>query len=466
MNAILARSRWPAALLVSLSLAAGCSGSCAGKPGATAPGGGPLASPGPTSSSQPMHALSAGDLQPLINAQGNEGEIPERLVVEFAAPVTEETSFPAAAGAKTVLEITPPVPGTLAFTTASTLTFTPKKGLAPNTQYRIALKSVETAAGTVMAPAQGWTSELTTPSFSFQRLDLGGIDPEKRRLEVELVFTGPVDAKEVGRFASFRIGGTPVPAQLSPGKSRGSARALLSPREFVPVGTVALSLREGVHMKGWPKVEAASAQASVDFQSGSPLEILHAKRGEAPSGHYIEVACNDHSVGKTREVWDNDTDEEMHVSTKCVPRDDDAAERIHFSPAVKFSVVPSNLGFRILGDFKRGTYALRMDAGLRTDSGGMLLGTYDASFSFPARMPSVSFTSQGRYLPKQAWKSLPVSHINVSEAHLTVRQVPPEDLVFWMGDDESEKASDRDSNLILDKKIPLTGKLFHACLGR
>src|SRR5579863_6629344 len=147
MTSIAAWRRSTVGLLVSLALASGCSGSCAGQPGG-AGSGGALFSPSSTGGAkEPVRALAAGGLQPLINAQGNEGEIPERLVVEFAAPVLEETSFPAAADAKTVLDIAPPVPGTLAFTTASTLTFTPKKGFAPNTQYRVSLKAVGTASG-------------------------------------------------------------------------------------------------------------------------------------------------------------------------------------------------------------------------------------------------------------------------------------------------------------------------------
>ncbi|MHB8418586.1 MAG: alpha-2-macroglobulin family protein [Myxococcales bacterium] len=449
------RFRTLAAICFSLAWA-GCSSCHGGAPRPAAPG--PSAASGPGASETPAPKLTAGDLAPVLNPQGNEDAIPDRLVIELAAAAADPSgSFPHPASPRNVLAFEPKVDGVLAWTSPSTLTFTPRHGFAPGQRYHASLERLETASsGVIAAPAPaGWTVDFETPPFRFQRIDLDSLDADKRQLAVKLVFTGPVDASQLQGHVAFRIGGSPVPkATVSSTGDPHAVRALLEPRTFEPVGTVSLVLREGVRMKG-QRTEAPAAQAAVDYSVGKPIDIKSSRRGESPSGHYVDVVCSDEAAGGSRYYYDEGAEESYQLSRSCLPRDDDAQEHIHFSPRVKFSVVPSGGGFRILGDFKRGSYAMRIDAGLRSQAGGLLLGSYDASFSFPARKPQVSFTSQGRYLPRSSWKSLPVSHLNVEQAKLTVRQVPPEDLVFWAGNDDSERTSERDSNVLIERVVPL-----------
>ena len=94
-------------------------------------------------------------------------------------------------------------------------------------------------------------------------------------------------------------------------------------------------------------------------------------------------------------------------------------------------------------------------SGVTSVDGGVLLAPFQRSFSVPARAAQLSFVAAGRYLPRSAWKELAVRHLNVEEAQLTVRHVPPENLIFWLGDEGSDRADDRTSNLILDKTLPL-----------
>ena len=71
-----------------------------------------------------------------------------------------------------------------------------------------------------------------------------------------------------------------------------------------------------------------------------------------------------------------------------------------------------------------------------------------------ARKPRLSFATQGRYLPRSAWRSLPLRHLNVTGATVLVRHVPPENLVFWMSDDD-EATGERTSNLVARETIKL-----------
>src|SRR6185436_17918587 len=98
----------------------------------------------------------------------------------------------------------------------------------------------------------------------------------------------------------------------------------------------------------------------------------------------------------------------------CQLDDATAAQFIHFKPAVKVSVAPSERGFRIFGDFHKGQYKLRLDAGLRATDGAILPAAFETSVTFPERKPKLSFATSGRYLPRSAWKNLAVQHLNTT----------------------------------------------------
>ncbi len=401
--------------------------------------------------------LSAEDLAPVIHPLGGDDRIPDRIAIELAVPVMDVgTSFPRFAGEETVLRVTPQTAGTLAFTGPSTLTFTARGGFAPATSYRVVLERVATpVGGSVAAPRPGaWSAMFTTPAFGFSRIDLDAVDEAHAQVAVRLVFSGPVEPADVRAHAAFTVAGRPAEiVAVSLAGVPGSVRLVLRADTLPSSGSVALVLRAGVRLAG-RDFAAPAATAAVGYAQGKAVTVKFARIGESPSGHYVDVACDDSAVAGRRSVWDDPTETELSLSVRCLPRED-AAERIHFSPAVKVSVVPSSMGFRILGDFRRGPYSMRIDAGLRTVDGGELMGTFEESFSFPARTPSVSFATTGRYLPRGAWKSLPLTHVNVDRVRLQVREVPPADLVFWASNDDSERADSRDSDLVLDRVLPL-----------
>ena len=49
---------------------------------------------------------------------------------------------------------------------------------------------------------------------------------------------------------------------------------------------------------------------------------------------------------------------------------------------------------------------------------------FDEVLTIPARSPQVSFAAKGRYLPRKAWRSLPVRHMNLEKIELRVRHIP------------------------------------------
>ncbi|MEM1203629.1 MAG: MG2 domain-containing protein [Acidobacteriota bacterium] len=441
----------PLAVVVAL---AGC---------ADAPEEGPPSTPEPPTQEAPKPKLDAADLAPQIRELAESSAAPSKLVIDFATPVVADSAVGSSPGDGTVLRIEPPVDGQLRFTGPSTLTFEPEEGFAPGRRYEVSLVSLETRDGVLEEPEAGrWTRIVETPAFGFLRASLGGVDYVKRRAEVDLVFSAGVEAKQVGRSAKVEVRDSRGRLAASPkvrfvaGSDPHRARAVISGAGVEPGATLKVKL-DPVPAALDPDQSSAEARAAVELAAGEPVRVLTAYRAEGEGGFYIQVVCDDGSVESKRYFYDRETQEYFdRISTRCLVDEDDAASGLRFEPEVDFSIAASSGGFRVFGDFARGTYRMRLDAGVRTVDGGLVRAAFEREIEVPARSPRIRFLTKGRYLPRQAWSALPVRHMNVDDAMLLVRHVPAENLVFWMSDD-GERADERNSDLIVRRKIPFRG---------
>ena len=422
----------------------------------------PTPIPGATASgpSTPRAPPSAESLAPVIHELGPEGMVPNEVVLEFPRAVAPEGNE---VRKGTAVTVTPDVPGTLSFRSPSTLVFTPREGFGFKTQYTVTLDALELGDGTVVKPqASGeWSRTFTTPAFAFLRLSPRQMDVRKGKVEADLVFSGPVDVAAVRRFATFSVDGKPLSdvKLRSHATDRHIATAALGDASLKPGAEVKFSLKQGLTAAGRHKGSAGTGEGAFTLLVGKRLDITNAYVREGTTGHYVEVRCREveGDAAPSSEEGEEEYEYYGNRSPRCSLDDDAAAEAIHFNPKVKFSVSPSRWGFRVFGDFKRGSYAMRIDAGASSTTGGTLLSTYEASFSISARSPQLSFATTGRYLPRGAWRNLPLNHLNLDAVDLVVRHVPPENLLFWMSNDEQEAADDRTSNVLLRRQLPLKG---------
>lgn len=416
-----------------------------------------------------MPPPTAASIDPVIDVVGPEGVVPDRIVIELATAAVPEERVGKEASARTVISLLPKVSGTLKFSTPSTLVFEPREPFAPSTKYQVRLEQIETTSGVLRSPStksERWSKEFRTPDFRLLRMDLAkfaelaSIDDKSGKLEVDLIFTAPVEPAALETLGRFSIDGAEVaaPVYSRHGERANVVRATLSTSRLKGGTPVKYTLKAGLSPKGSPKVKAPAATVTVTPITASPVEVVSFRLREGATGHFADVVCNDMAVLDKRDYYDRESGDYRNISERCLPDEASARRAIHFMPPVNFSIVPREYGFRILGAFKRGAYAVRFDAGLRTADGGALQSAYETSFSVPARSSKLNFVSQGRYLPRSAWKKLPIRHLNVSQATLKVRHVPPENLVFWMSDDRSEAASDRTSTPLLEKTLTLTGR--------
>jgi hypothetical protein len=145
-----------------------------------------------------------------------------------------------------------------------------------------------------------------------------------------------------------------------------------------------------------------------------------------------------------------------NLSERC-QLTDDAIKHVHFDPPVKNPYITGGrAGFRVFGELERGVYKVKIDRGATSVDGGVVLAAFTRSVSVSARKPQLGFAASGRYLPRTAWTNLGIKHQNVDRANLVVRQVPAENLVFWLGE-ATDAATEQTSNVILKKTIPLRG---------
>ncbi len=400
--------------------------------------------------------LTAVELHPIIRALGTQGVLPEKIVVEFSQPCVEREALRKELSDGTQLHIEPEVEGSLQFTGLSTLTFTPRKGFEPGVSYQAQLLAVETMDGVIKPDKhEQWGAyRFETPAFELLRMEAVAI--HRGMAEVDLVFSAPVKAKDVKRRVSFTVGGAaPSHVSLRTGATTNLVRAKLKSHRTGEDVQVIAKLSAGLESRAPGEHEAPAISRQVKLDLENPIEIHAVKRKEGPTGHYLEVVCRDHAAeGGYHYYYEEDEGDWYRVSSRCLLTDQDAAEGIHLDPPLATYIVPSRSGFNIMGDFERGSYSLRIDAGSASVDGGHLPGTYSASFTVPARSPKVSFKSKGRYLPRRSWKNLAIQHLNLSRAELAIRQVRPENLVFWMSG-QDEAATARTSDLILKQSIAL-----------
>lgn len=411
----------------------------------------------------PKLPLDAATLSPVIREVSEAGVGPTKIVIEFAQAVVDEGRVGQPTADGTELHIEPAVDGELRFTSRSTLTFVPTRGFAPGASYQAELKALETVDGILTPPtSQRWQRHFETPTFRFVRFGLQEVSYAKKTAALRLTFSGNVEPKDVARRAEIRVvppnerGAQKVKVRFEAGPQPQTALALLSGAAIVPGARIELDLADGTPNALNSTHKASASRAHIALETGEEARILQAFAAEGNNGFYIEVICTDAAVDTRRYYWDRINYNSYEVSTRCVLDENDAAAGLHFEPQVDFSIAAAGGGFRVFGNFDRGSYQMRIDAGVRTADGGILHQTYEKDFSIPARAPQLAFVSQGRYLPRSAWKSLPVRHLNVSGATLEVRHVPADNLVFWMSDDD-ETAGERTSNLVVSKKVPLRG---------
>lgn len=391
-----------------------------------------------------------------------EGVLPTELAFTTNLPIfpRELVGKPAPEGTRVLFD--PPIEGVLTVAARDVMVFTPAAPLQPATTYTVRVEAIGKIAETPEDWRATWQprrTTFTTPAFGFQRATLPSWDEQKGVAEVVLAFTGPVDAAEVERRLGLSVGGrAPGRVTVSPGSVPHAVVVRVSDALlFGADGSdreLKVTIAPGVPMVGPHAAVAGAGEATLALtRTGPDAKVLAVKVREGMSGFYLDVYCDDDAVPRKRWWWDRVSWEDYRVSERCMPDEDAIHRAIHLSPPMEFTVAPSDAGFRVFAPFTHGPVQFTLDAGARTVSGGAFRTTWQQTLDVPLRTPRVDFVHQGRYLPRSAWTNLPLRATNVPEVEVTVRHVPPENLVYWMTG--GEPADERVSNVVAKRRIRL-----------
>jgi hypothetical protein len=413
----------------------------------------------PDNKDQPAPVTPA-KLAPIISELGAENVNPSAIVVSFASPIIERDES-GRVTSKSVLKIKPAVAGTLTYLGTSQLKFTPSAGFDSDTRYSIELEKVETRDGVIEPPGNTkWTHEFKTPAFRLMSWAPTGANLTMKNVTMELAFTAAVFANIARNAMTFTVDGAPVAnVAVMPQRSNNLNPHLMTvslsdPR--IKVGAkLAVAMKETVTSVGGAKAPAVTFEHVL---AKEPIvSIKGAQFVEGPSGYYLEVACDDKAANPGHRNSYYDGEYVSGLSERC-QLSDESLQRISITPKVdKPYITSGKSGFRVFGNFKRGVYRVKIEPGARTIDGGTVMAPFSRSYAVAARKPQLSFAGTGRYLPRAAWTNLGIRHLNVDDANLIVRQIPVENLVFWLGNTASDVADDRTSNVILKETIPLRG---------
>ncbi len=399
--------------------------------------------------------LVVAELEPVFTAVGAADAVPHAIDVQFSETIVDGSR---AAGDATLFSMQPAVDGSLKWTTRSTLRFEPSEPLKPATKYTVTLNSIESRDGTLQ-PAQPWSYEFTTPKFAFLNLSGGVVDTDTSTASVSMTFSTQIDVDSLKDRVEWNLNDKKVKSvTYEQGHSPRVVIANFATKSLAPDVDLKMSLSDGVTSKSGED-QAEGATATVTLKTGPTVELFAVHRKEGADGFYLEVICKDESApGGTRWYWDRVAREDYRISRRCLPTEDALKRSIRISPKVKnLRVVSGRGGFNILGDFKRRTYDIKMRAGLKTIDGGLLRQPFQADVAIPARTTQIDFVSEGRYLPKSAWKKLAIRHLNAPEAEITIKHIPERNLVFWLTQ-RNEDVSNRVATVVAKETVPLADK--------
>lgn len=391
-----------------------------------------------------------------LRAVGPMGEAPAELVIQLRRNRFAADAVGTLAPEGTTFTVEPPLPGRLEVLAPNALRFVPEAPLAPGARHTFTLTALGGGEAPALPPSPGlWSSSLESPAFGFVRADLRARDPKKGEATIDLVFSHAVDPQAVAAKARFSLGGAAVTvARVEPGPRASVVRVSLRSARLGKPGELVMSLAAGVPYADEAATTAEAGVATLPLTDGPVLGILNVSLREGRDGYSIEVVCNDAAAGGERYWWDPETYDGWWTSRRCALDPEEAKRVIQIEPAVPFTLADGPAGFRILGDFSRGPVSLHIAAGARSRDGGVLPAAWSSALTVPERSPRVTFTSKGRYLPREAWKNLAVEHINLDTATLTVRHVPAENLVFWLSGSE-ESMDLRTSVVVLQREVAL-----------
>ncbi len=363
-----------------------------------------------------------------------------------STPIFLRFSRPAGPGGERLIKegpvpyrIEPAVVGRYVWKDPQTLVFYPEREWAPSTTYRIKLERAFFASRGMQLPSsQEFT--FSTPPFKAEGAAVLAVFPGERAALLDLWFSFPVKPGEVaGRIKIKDKKGNSLPFLVT---SAPSSRHV----------TLRVEGLSDAFIKG---------QSSIYVQVGEGLKTADGRASLSEPALFSLKAPTSGPLRLERYRFHEGRRFRLTLTFSHAVHPEKARAFIEIVPSRPFRVLVLGRSLLILSDFRSGEeFLLLLRKGLPSlDGRRALRRNIKIKLRVPDRRPSVRFLYKGKYMRRSGSLRVPVVTVNLGEIRVEVRQIFPNNLVFWHARYYEEythmSADNLISRIVLDKKVKI-----------
>jgi uncharacterized protein YfaS (alpha-2-macroglobulin family) len=168
-------------------------------------------------------------------------------------------------------------------------------------------------------------------------------------------------------------------------------------------------------------------------------------------GNFVVVGDRDAGTEKNEKVW------EM-VFSDPIANDMDVSGFVRISPETKYKVSVKNKTLKVKGDFSYGVpYTIKIENGFPSLYGTKMELAYIKQFSFNDEKPQLKWMGSGLFLPLENKGRLQFKSVNVGSAKLEIQEILPQNLVFFLQNNELRSSNRWFSDIERTAKIIYSG---------
>ncbi|MBS1564469.1 MAG: hypothetical protein JST39_08760, partial [Bacteroidetes bacterium] len=335
-------------------------------------------------------------------------EVPQlgNLVFRFSQPLVKDSMLNQW-DSTAFISFEPAIPGRFRWEHNDELVFSPSRPLSPATSYKAKLGSEILRFSAYDKIEKGEDIHFHTPDLKLESTNITWLAPDENARtavpQLDLYFNYPVNPATLKEHLGVEVEGKAADYsfQTLSADTKVSLRLLnlkVEDKDY----DIKLSLDKGLLPEGGTNPTAEKSETKAFIPSPFTLSV-----NDVDAEH-------DGSVGR------------ISIKTSQQVVTDGLAGYIHITPAVKFTVEPTEDGMVISSDGfdVNKSYELTLSKGMRGKIGGVLKEEYNSSVAFGKMEPSISFAnSKAVYLSGQGAKNIEVKIVNVTKVKVIISKI-------------------------------------------
>lgn len=357
------------------------------------------------------------------------------------------------------VKFNPPIEGLARWTATNVLTFYPSRPLHPATKY---FADISARGGFVNGNAikgvyrYGFYTPALSAKVSRYRAQRTRDNQKQARLVFDLDFNYPVEREQLKQM--LKIAGKKDATSSSlqviwPDTSVTGEQFPTKSDEF-RLATELFNMREGEQQ--YQLVIDGDLKCS---DCGAELGTAYTYNFQVPKNPSLDLiieAVQSQQAGREGSI--------LIRFTGDIPTEE-AEDYVRVEPAVEFTVGRYWRGVILRGNFEpRSTYTVSVASGLMSSEGALLEKDFSGKVTMGDLQPSIRFSSQGIYLPKNGNRLLEINTVNIDTLSIEIAQIFVNNLVPYMATESqsyyySNSVSDVYSRQTFVQDFPLEGNV-------